>query len=177
MTRSEILQTAKPIRFSTEMVRAIQDGRKTVTRRVVKPKYTNTKIILQNGKVFETAGTPTTTAAIKFPYQVGDILYVRETWNYIPETENDGFFIYAADGHRDIFRWHPSIHMPKEAARVFLRVTRVRVERLRDITDEQAISEGFTSRSEFISEFLKIYPSCTEDSFVWVIEFEMLEVE
>lgn len=129
MTREEALKIAKPILFNNEMVTAIQDGRKTVTRRVLKPKYTNTQIIIKNGRAFETVGTLATTTEIKLPYQVGDILYVRETWLKCGEE-----YWYKAS-HQDIndHIWHPSIHMPKEAARIFLRVTNVHVEQLQDI--------------------------------------------
>lgn len=142
MTREEALKIAKPILFNTEMVRAIQDGTKTVTRRLVKPKYTNTEIVLRNGKVFETVGTPATTAEIKSPYEVGDILYVRETWcKYDEDHIIDGIrYAYKANATSESerirkefgYKWHPSIHMPKEAARIFLRVADVRMERLQD---------------------------------------------
>lgn len=164
MTREETLKVAKPILFNTEMVRAIQGGTKTVTRRVLKTKYTNTEIILKNGKAFETVGTPTT-VEIKPPYKVGDILYVRETWKrfcgmlygwengtYIPLDDFEGYQYRAGeqcictkgsnplcggfeDQKSDIHfddNWHPSIHMPKEAARIFLRVKKISVERLQD---------------------------------------------
>lgn len=129
MTKEQALKIAKPILFNTDMVRAIIDRRKTVTRRVLKPKYTNTQIIIKNGKAFETVGTLATTTEIKLPYQVGDILYVRETWLKCGEE-----YWYKAS-HQDINDniWHPSIHMPKEAARIFLRVTNVHVEQLQDI--------------------------------------------
>lgn len=162
MTREKALQAAKPILFNTEMVRAIQNGTKTVTRRIIKPKYTNTEIILKNGKAFETLGTPITTVEIKLPYQVGDILYVRETWYYeeswhdltagepdLPSGRYSHRYVYRADNPNylvdvgvGIHGWKPSIHMPKEAARIFLRVTGVRVERLQDITEKQAIAES-----------------------------------
>ena len=142
----------KPIIFNIEAVRAIQDGRKTVTRRVIKPKYTNTTIISKSGKVFETVGTPATTAEIKFPYEAGDILYVRETYcAFNTDHIIDGVkYAYKADSTSESesvrkelgYKWLPSIHMPKEAARIFLKVTDVRVERLQDITEEQARAEG-----------------------------------
>ena len=127
----------KPILFNSDMVRAILDGRKTVTRRVVKPQPENNcdliiaesfgKLELQyNGGVYA------------FPYQKGDILYVRETWkenNIVAE----GKYLYKADFGDLIYdkpysnwKWKPSIHMPKEAARIFLRVTNVSVARLQD---------------------------------------------
>lgn len=148
----------KPILFNAEMVRAVQNGRKTVTRRVVKPKYTNTEIILKNGKAFETAGTLATTVEIKPPYQVGDILYVRETWAELETVYGHLYYAYKADDdtlHHSIggnfTHWCPSIHMPKEAARIFLRVTGVRVERLQDITEEQAKAEGIDTNNKTLS--------------------------
>lgn len=171
MTRSEILQTAKPILFNTEMVRAILEGRKTVTRRVIKH---DIDAILSSPYHQEHPETPDKILIEKLclpPYKKEDILYVRETWNYgyietsdIPEkidmwfeqtnpNDNCGEYIktlcgyfYKADEDapgRDIgMIWRPSIHMPKEAARIFLRVTDVRVERLQEITEEQAEKEG-----------------------------------
>lgn len=106
-------------------------------------------------------------------YWPGDILYVRETWAKLCYVDPDGYthfdqsmYYYAADGAPDItlvdddgfelddqrIRWKPSIHMPKEAARIFLRVTDVRVERLQDITDEQAISEGIVRMFDHMSD-------------------------
>lgn len=144
----------KPILFNTEMVRAILNGRKTVTRRVIKQStnktfdpfwecYTN-----DNGKV----------VLLKAPYRPGDILYVRETWGDYRECEEDGeglYYLYRADypdwattyQHPDgmtcdLPKWHPSIHMPRNAARIFLRVTDVRVERLQDIDEDGVCDEG-----------------------------------
>ena len=131
MDRATILKTAKPILFNTEMVRAIQNGIKTVTRRLIKPKFTNTEIIFKNGKAFETVGTPATTVEIKSPYNVGDILYVRETW--LPVNVKPKRYLYKThcpEAQSLPVKWHPSIHMPKEAARIFLRVTGVRVVRV-----------------------------------------------
>lgn len=184
MTRSELLERAKPILFNTEMVRAIQDGTKTVTRRVIKPKFTNTEIVIKNGKAFETAGTLATTTEIKSRYQAGDIFYVRETWAKIsdwvdidPDVGLPDGFIYKADwvNKAEAPKWHPSIHMPKEAARIFLRVINVTPQRLKEITKEHAKAEGFASRFEFITTFLRMYPNCTENDWVWVIELERME--
>lgn len=155
----------KPILFNTEMVKAILEGRKTVTRRVVKPQpderhqhklgyvtdSTNKKEIGCFGFGIDEYGGNIQYA--KPPYRVGDILYVRETWCKLPVSEygnfctgGEGIYYYKADGEKRPQGWRagwkPSIHMPKEAARLFLRVTGVRVERLQDITEEQAKAEG-----------------------------------
>lgn len=142
----------KPILFNTEMVRAILDGRKDATRRIVKG-------FIPNDAVWGyTAFTPKGYIScrgtfadgygekfFKLPCESGDILYVRETW-----MDYAGLTMYKADC--DIYRldslnfagfvWHPSIHMPKGAARIWLKVTDVRVERLHDITPKGAESEG-----------------------------------
>ncbi len=125
----------KPILFNTEMVKAILDGRKSVTRRVVK---------------FNKRWTPNA-PAVKAPYHPGDILYVRETF-----FEYKGHYYYKADEKDETLdallsspslKWRPSIHMPKEAARLFLRVTRVRVERLQDINGYGVLAEGVDNGS------------------------------
>lgn len=138
-----------PILFNTEMVQAILYGLKTCTRRLVKflpgenPKWTGyvkDGLMLYNGK-----NEPCIREA---PYQPGDIMYVRETWG---EGYEEGTYIYKADdklANLPAFKesskilYHPSIHMPKEAARIWLKVTDVRVERLQDITDDGAKAEG-----------------------------------
>lgn len=169
MISEEILKKAKPILFNTEMVRAIQNGTKTVTRRVIKPKFKGVPIEVYNGGIYRDIVLQTVTNngkpksyTIRLPYQVGDILYVRETWYYesawhdltagepdLPSGRYSFRYVYKADSPDypvdvgvDAYGWKPSIHMPKEAARIFLRVTDVRVERLQEITEEQAKKEG-----------------------------------
>ncbi len=182
-----------PILFNSEMVRAILDGRKTVTRRCVKFKYSNTEMKMKTdkygtrlieiqkdveGETYGKNSDGSTWHKLRGyiepnpPYEPGDILYVRETWNYgyietsdIPESSETWFesvrpdgecgeyikalsrYFYKADedasGKEVDMIWRPSIHMPKEAARIWLRVTDVQVERLKDIDDKQAIKEGF----------------------------------
>lgn len=132
----------KPILFNTEMVRAILDGRKTCTRRLVRflpgenPQWTGyirDGLMLYNGR-----NEPCITKA---PHRSGDILYVRETWKRAP----NGYYYYE-DWQRndiaDITKWKPSIHMPKEAARIWLKVTDVRVERLQEMKPVDVIKEG-----------------------------------
>lgn len=156
MTREEILQIAKPILFNTDMVRAILDDKKTATRRKAEflrgknpnwTGYVRDGLMLYNG---------TNEPCIKPPrYKVGDYLYVRETWHVFAAWSGSymGCTIKYKAGGPDLNLnkiiklpteiWHPSIHMPKEAARIFLGVTDVRVERLKDITNIDAIKEGF----------------------------------
>ena len=133
----------KPILFSTDMVRAILEGRKTVTRRAMKPqpeKSADSPYECIGGRFAFRIGEYACTDQYKPPYRPGDILYVRETWNRLL-----GDWIYKADqkpGMKNPGRWHPSIHMPREAARIFLRVADVRVERLHEFGIEDAKKEG-----------------------------------
>ena len=140
--------TINPILFNTEMVRAILDGRKGATRRIVKgfipddavwgyTAFTPKGYISCRGTFADGYGEK----FFKLPCEPGDILYVRETW----KKAHNGYYYYE-DWQRndiaDITKWKPSIYMPKEAARIWLKVMNVRVERLQEITDEQAKREG-----------------------------------
>ena len=202
----------KPILFNTEMVRAILDGRKTCTRRVVRYKYSNTEMKIKKDKYGarlieiqkdENSDGSRYQKLLPFvekeaPYQPGDILYVRETWckgSYGNEKEK---YYYKADDNNFFCTWHPSIHMPKEAARIWLKVMNVRVERLQDITDDGAKAEGANwkngknvgweekMRRTAVERFAEIWNSTIKKSdldrygwnanpYVWVIEFERCE--
>lgn len=220
--------SVKPILFNTEMVRAILDGRKTVTRRGIKDNvslndwkfyelHDNIDGALTCGKDKLCAGFYTDEHIFYIdgerhvdahyytaPYRPGDILYVRETWS-----EWTGGYVYKAwsspfpqAGAYKSTKWHPSIHMPKEAARIWLKVTDVRVERLLCITEEQAIKEGFepgscqhegavwgqedgdewAAKTAFIALWDSTIPKKDLDTYgwdanpwVWVIEFERCE--
>ena len=155
---------AKAILFNTEMVRAILDGRKTCTRRVIElPENMDGVPVGKSGDSSNPLGFMYPGGIKRPPYQPGDILYVRETWEHFeccccegdehgncyrePQqsalNKSCGCYMYrATDEIYGDARWHPSIRMPKEAARIWLRVTDVRVERLQDITEEQAEQEG-----------------------------------
>jgi len=159
----------KPILFNTEQVRNILDERKTNTRIPIKQSVVDRFILDDGGSLLgsfsEAVGDcyPTVDDA---PHQVGDVLYVRETWMPYATIDsvltNTNLYVYRADadgdnvevptttggsvtfGKADGLKWRPSIHMPKDAARIFLKVTDVRVERAQDITEEDAIKEGET---------------------------------
>ena len=192
----------KPILFSTEMVRAILNGRKTVTRRVIKPQpksrlsyvcmghkcgswsypgadtwkyWKDESFRLPEGLTDEDKNKRWTP-----PYHSGDILYVRETWQFVPCTDcradaacaehpqtyetqacvYDGCYLYLADYPQvdaKKVHWHPSVQMPREAARIFLRVKNVRVERLQD--------SFFSTESPifaFLAEGMDIGDDCRE---------------
>lgn len=147
----------RPILFSGPMVRAILEGRKTVTRRICKPQPS------AHAHTTSAEGNPmsawweTGKDINHCPYgQPGERLWVRETWARVGTTD-PGYLTYRATYPRclpaglenvpaDIRdageRWRPSIHMPRTACRILLEITAVHVERLQDITEEQAVAEG-----------------------------------
>lgn len=210
----------KPILFNTEMVRAILDGRKSCTRRLVKhgvesvlnSPYHKAHPELEDKQIISKLCNP--------PYQLGDIIYIRETWAWCPcwdcgldveetgcgheqeqkyngEKKEHGCFIYRAscadNEYPSVDTWHPSIRMPKGAARIWLRVTDVRVERLQDIDGKGCVKEGIEEEplkyvgDEFVKGmFHDLWDSTIKKSdldryswdanpWVWVIEFERCE--
>lgn len=211
----------KPILFNTEMVRAILDGRKDATRRIVKgfipddavwgyTAFTPKGYISCRGTFADGYGEK----FFKLPCEPGDILYVRETWHKYTKRIGKGescrlaeFYGYKASvaNSEDAEEpWRPSTQMPKEAARIWLKVMNVRVERLQEITDEQAKREGiqydecptgFTWKQETdmhncyttpIGAMQALWNSTIKKSdldrygwdaspWVWVIEFERCE--
>ena len=220
----------KPILFNTEMVRAILEGRKTVTRRVIKydPKILESPFHKANPKVpdiqiIEKLCTP--------PYEVNDVLYVRETWkcwrahryeataDICFKAGGEGKTIQFQNGNTDLInrddydsfvnKWmsstcptfHPSIHMPKEAARIFLKVNDVHVERLMDICNRGTLQDHVTNITreglqfqsvmenyqKLIDDFKQLWNSTIKkddintygwdaNPFVWVINFEKIEI-
>lgn len=185
----------KPILFNTEMVRAILDGRKNCTRRLVKPEPQGYFEVSEEPLyIYDTDGNQ---GKITPPYQPGNILYVRETWcddRSFTHDDTPGQYFYRADGlyprkgDNVILnaKWHPSIHMPKEAARIWLKVTNVRVERLHDMTDDDAEAEGCFDYTSTALGFPDVWDSTIKKSdldrygwdaspWVWVIEFERCE--
>lgn len=143
----------KPILFNTEMVQAILAGRKTQTRRIQGlSKYNRSPNLYGIGNVringyFNFYRIEDEKGYWETPkFETGDILWVRETFieSKTPDIPNNrGWsFSYKADGGYGIIKWKPSLFMPKEAARIFLKLTNVRCERLQDISDNDAIGEG-----------------------------------
>lgn len=209
-----------PVLFNTEMVRAVMrpDNPKTATRRAIKgftpgdavwgyTAFTPEGCISCRGTFADGYGEK----FYKLPCRTGDILYVRETWNFVYEMdgndqpmEETGHYVYYADDmmpftywidpvtgeHKDHMPWRPSIHMPKEAARIWLKVTEVRVERLQDITHVDIIREGIEpkclnarSGEKTRDDFRRLWDSTVDKTktglygwdanpWVWAIEFE-----
>ena len=188
----------KPILFSTQMVQAILRGEKTQTRRIVKysKKITDPKIgfsAFTDKEQFEVRGVHENGqyggSLFKMKYKVGDILWVRETWQHTKclninfEDENYGY-VYKADGQPwneyEEWTWKPSIFMPKDACRIFLKLTKIRIERLRDITDSDIVKEGAATYGcctkqlnwQILWEKINGVESWKENSWVFVYEFE-----
>ena len=205
----------KPILFNTEMVRVILDGRKSCTRRINKDAndyvvpdmdfYDSDKRTYAVHNYADKEHTDKLSIAERTcPIYPSDILYVRESYS-----ELSFGYVYKADGENidhlgNVIKWHPSIHMPKEAARIWLKVTDVRVERLQECGEGWCIDiekEGIATPQDpilYISddafhnalrmEFQKIWDSTIKKSdidrygwkanpWVWVIEFERCDKE
>ena len=211
----------RPILFSAPMVRALLAGQKTQTRRMVKCRYPWEIQEDDDGKLWPWHPDYVTGGEwdgwVDCPYgQPGDRLWVRETFS--PDFANhypfDQFW-YAADNDRQLeieilngvrgifspesnvhvpFRWRPSIHMPRAASRILLEIVSVRVERLQDISEADALAEGVKSceaeldtvgnwycHEELYSMlWTKIngwegYSSWNANPWVWVVEFRRIK--
>ncbi|MCI8417040.1 MAG: ASCH domain-containing protein [Lachnospiraceae bacterium] len=196
-----------PILFNGEMVRAILDGRKTVTRRICKDGddysvpdmrfYTaNKRIYAVHSYADKEHKNKLSLVERTCPICPGDILYVRETWAHHKNAE--GGIIFRARCPRKLAetqKWYPSIHMPKEAARIWLKVTDVRIEKLQKIDEQEVAKEGINShvhpKADYFDEnqremFAELWNSTLKradlshygwdaNPWVWVIEFEQCE--
>ena len=204
--------TVRPILFNTEMVRATLNGLKTETRRVIKNKaLKNIEIAEQLGEIF---GIEDSKSKISSYFQkycpfgaIGDQLFVQETYGSkirsLGGTPHKSF-VYKADNPNEIayydcngkgypVRWKPSSRMPRKASRILLEIVNIRVERLHEISDEDAKAEGFDkskvdstkqnncSHNPVLSfqrhwESIKGKESWKENPWVWVIEFKVKSV-
>lgn len=207
--------STKPILFSTPMVQAILDGRKTMTRRVIKPQPDCPYVGFDNWR-----DSPKNAERLgkirKTPCAPGDILWVRETWTAMRDMETGHTDYFYAAEKKDFdtvcattlcdddgfdtgrpFPWKPSIHMPKKIARIFLRVTDVRVEKLQDITLKDIEREGLYCDLEYADptrtchyayepgmriHFTKLWDSHAphgygwdKNPWVWVYSFERVD--
>jgi len=193
----------KPILFGTPMVQAILEDRKNQTRRLIKPQPE-----LKENSGYNTKGAAYGVGTSKketdhnfiscvSKIQKGDILWVRETFADLKNGHNEQYYTYKGDGYyeKPDWNWKPSIFMPKAACRIFLEVTNVRVERLQDIYEDDAINEGIdiieqdeayrdydgggwgcyaTAKGSFFSLWNSINgkDSWKENPWVWVYDFK-----
>lgn len=210
MKREDLLLNAKPILFNTEMVKAILAGRKTVTRRVERRQPSvslqSTEYECRHESGFFDAGENDWAcrkcghgiginghSVFRSPYQLGDIMYVRETWFNV---DGEDWYAFKADNDENVTYapWKPSIHMPKDAARIFLKVTGVRFERLQDINVNDLEKEGilfnkaYDKTQSMLLHFIRLWDSTINEHYfekyewyanpyVWVIEFEKVNVD
>ncbi len=209
---------AVPMIFNTEMVKAILAGKKTVTRRPAKNLSFSERLgfivsDLAYGLGFdlrETMNNCIKSKSAKCPAQIGDLIYVRETWREYSKTDEcgccdhcscppNGTPLYFATHDDGESKWKPSIHMPRHASRLTLKVTDVRIERVQDISEDQAKREGVKNavwfspfgseesewvnlggkldaeyRNGFATVWDSIYQNWSENPYVWVIEFEII---
>lgn len=202
----------KPILFNTQMVNAILDGNKVCTRRIIKglEEYEENNGVIQatfkTEKAISYFGGNNEQLVKEFSKILpSDVLYVRETWTpfdnnlctcyecYGCKAQREGYIFKAGNDCEDI-KWKPSIHMPKDAARIFLKVEDVRVEKLQDITQDEVKREGvkprFDMKDKFskdiaIQQFRELWDSTVNkkdieeygfdaNPFVWVIVFERI---
>lgn len=193
-----------PILFSTPMVQAIIEGRKTQTRRIMNfckmPDYRDLELAIEpvyrelktydDGTfraIFDTNEDPF--SEVCRYGKVGDILWVRERYFHHPKNEGD--YHYFADYENPLsfkgtgWKSHPSIHMPKSACRLWLQITDIRVERLQEISEQDAIAEGALTitpsddlpavvRYHMLWDIINGPESWIQNPFVWVIEFKQI---
>ena len=181
-----------PIIFNTEMVKSILRGNKVCTRRPVEIDISNKFDLERDGslQIMEIENNSGFVSILDLaPYQTGDLLYVRETflddfaiggqdeqWNIIN-------IIYRADSEdKGTYpKWKPSIHMPKKYARIWLKVTGVRVERVSQIDNDGCIAEGIPMQQDrpriqaFKELWDSIYKNWGDNPWVWVIDFEVIK--
>lgn len=179
----------RPIIYNTEMVKAVLDGRKIVTRRPVK------RVQIDDYDKNDKSYGPWTEdqygdyhkTSIFCPFgKISDRLYVRETWQEVIAFYGESLdTLYAADYNENEYQslkpWKPSIYMPKRCARIWLEITDVRVERVQEINNEDCMKEGIkiqqsTSRlSVFVDLWDSIYKNWSSNPWVWVIEFKVVK--
>ncbi|WP_419721794.1 hypothetical protein [Pantoea anthophila] len=189
----------RPIIFNADMVRAVLDGRKTQTRRIIKLDHERgMKNPVVRGKNGEASYVGCHLASTLCPFgAVGDRLWVRETFRVHSRATDVATLVYKASEQQSwtqqthrvpiekcnkpavVDRWTPSIHMPRWASRITLEITGVRVERLQDISGADMQAEGMRWREEFPCLWEAIYgeESWQANPWVWVIEFKRVEVE
>lgn len=191
----------KPILFSGDMIRAILNGRKTQTRRIVKNAYCGATETTHNStKSVWYWWNEGLVDSFRCPYgEPGHQLWVRETFHTYAKTAEDWILpttgiYYRADEEQDptLYKWKPSIHMPRWASRIQLKITDVHIERLQDISEVDAREEGVTVPvgdptmydTIYTDYFRVLWDSINEkrghgwitNPWVWVIDFKRIDI-
>ncbi|WP_176428531.1 MULTISPECIES: hypothetical protein [unclassified Vibrio] len=192
---------AVPMIFNTEMVKALLEGRKSVTRRPVKRAGIFNWVVCnrETGKRYTTNKDNPNQKWLEFPVNVGDLIWVRETFRLYSNTDEcgcsdycscppNGTPLYFATHDNGESKWKPSIHMPRSASRLTLKVTDVRIERVQEITDAQARAEGcwyglgggevdlaVSPQDHFPTLWESLYGNWNANPYVWVIEFKVIQ--
>jgi hypothetical protein len=189
----------KPILFSGEMLKAILEGRKSQTRRVIKEILTTCRTIEPNGpRTWAMKGYGPNGWTISCPYgAAGDRLWVRETWGYCcgvhgkPPECDQSCIGYRAENHNiDEEHWRPSIFMPRWASRITLEIVKIRAERVQAIDNHESWLEGIPDFENWTlregvarDEFSRLWDSINAargygwdtNPWVWVIEFKRVQ--
>ncbi|HGE6046400.1 TPA: hypothetical protein ACGGS3_000614 [Vibrio cholerae] len=207
-----------PMIFNTDMVKALMAGHKVVTRRPAKNLSFSERVGFIVGEwaygigwnLRETMNNCIRSKSAKCPSKIGDLIYVRETFRLFNHSDECGCSDYcscppsgtpvyfATCGGDSESKWKPSIHMPRAASRITLKVNDVRIERVQDITEEQCWKEGVEhidgqfdihqlsemaktfdgtfedAKALFACLWDSIYQNWKENPYVWVIEFEVI---
>lgn len=168
--------------FSGPMVRAILDGRKTQTRRIINPQPRVVLAQYGDGSIETNQIFRHGDQRLRCQVRPGDRIYVRETWGILNDKyQRYCYFVDSQGRSRQQLGGNRSIHMPKAAARIWLEVTDTRTERLLDISSHDANCEGFTEagthpRAAFLAAWEQHYGygSTSSNPWVWVIEFRVI---
>jgi len=198
----------KPILFNTEMVKSIIAGNKTQTRRIAKGHFLNSEYEPTLWSYMDLKRGCSCSGGSKMiinrfcPYEIGQTLWVRETFTIQEYPSGSYSYIYKADELSGIqktgmmLKWKSSIYMPRKAARIFLKITNIRIERIQDISEEDAKAEGTEQFKDFgevlIDEpiiydyrnsFIIVWDSINKkrgyrwdlNPYVWVYDFEIIK--
>lgn len=201
MTKDGLPKTIKPMRLDTRQVIATLNGTMTEIRVPIKPQPSKGMSEYPYHRpdgmfIWTICGGVGVLNLFKPPYQQSDILYARETWGKDKHDKYHYRVDYPEHDYKPYPIWHRPTHMPKEAARIFLQVTDIKIEMVQDITEEGAIAGGFinthgfirspdneyekpahTAKENFVFTWNNLYKNWADNPWVWVLKFKRLEVE
>lgn len=181
---------ARPILFNTQMVQALLSGKKTMTRRVIKKPEQWTLEDQGNGVITSSDeyGDHYNVLDVNPFGEMGDLLYVRETWQFARYTDTPYFRLAykATPVDAELKEWKPSIHMPRQFSRLTLKITDIKVEKLEDISRGDAMAEGcpfpnMAKGANPVGWFKELWQSINganswdNNPYVWCVEFQVIK--